>query len=90
MQISDEGGRQPWWRAIRRVVHQKVCWEIGHPRTRFGVNLNKVWVTAPILMLVDARIDSVHPCDVANNSSQICKVPSDLVVRVVAGCIWTG
>lgn len=35
-------------------------------------------------MLVDARIQSIHLCNIANNAGQIREVPRDLVVRVIA------
>lgn len=76
-------GREPWGTSICWEIDLQVDGQIIHPSFEGWIQLNKVWIDAPLLSLLDLCIHVIHPPDVTNNTCEPSEIPCDGEFRVV-------
>ena len=81
MKISDEVKSQPGRRTVLREGNLQVFREVIHPGVEGRVKLHEVRIDAPVFLLLDSRVHSVHPPNVANDSGEVGEIACDMVLE---------
>lgn len=89
VKISDEVKWQPGRRTVLREGNLQVFREVIHPGVEGRVKLHEVRIDAPVFLLLDSRVHSVHPPNVANDSGEVGEIACDMVFGVVTAWYWS-
>jgi hypothetical protein len=90
MYVSNVVRWQPRRGSVRRKRNLPIGGKIVHPGVKRGIQLHKVRIDAPFLLLLDSRINIVHPPDIANDPGEISEVPGNVEFRIVNPRRWSG
>jgi len=64
--------------------------KVVHPGVKRGIQLHKVRIDTPFLLLLDFCINIVHPPDIANDPCEVSEVPGNVEFGVVNTRRWSG
>lgn len=79
MEVPNEVRWYPRRRSVRREGDLHVIGQIVHPGVKGRVELHKIWIDPPILLLLDFGIDIIHSTDVADKLREECKASSNMI-----------